>query len=151
VGRKEKLQTMETGFVVTSASPLRRARAAAQCTRSRRRGRCVTMEAEPNVVGGVLVALFGTAVGVGALVWAEKQGERGAERENLQPCVECNGAGKIVCEICRGSGLDPVFGETEGEECKFCEGVKMTTCLNCNGGGIQPRFLDRLSPEDFMD
>lgn len=35
--------------------------------------------------------------------------------------------------------------------CQRCAGRGVVVCDNCQGSGIQPRFLERYSPDDFMD
>ena len=35
--------------------------------------------------------------------------------------------------------------------CISCDGRGVIVCDNCQGTGIQPRFLERYSPDDFMD
>jgi len=35
--------------------------------------------------------------------------------------------------------------------CTICDGRGVAVCDNCDGSGIQPRFLERYSPDDFMD
>lgn len=35
--------------------------------------------------------------------------------------------------------------------CPACDGRGVRICESCEGTGIQPRFLERFSPEDFMD
>jgi DnaJ-class molecular chaperone len=35
--------------------------------------------------------------------------------------------------------------------CVNCDGRGVTVCNNCEGTGLQPRFLERYSPDDFMD
>jgi len=35
--------------------------------------------------------------------------------------------------------------------CENCSGRGVVVCDNCQGSGIQPRFLERYSPDDFMD
>jgi len=35
--------------------------------------------------------------------------------------------------------------------CDTCAGRGVVVCDNCMGTGIQPRFLERYSPDDFMD
>jgi len=35
--------------------------------------------------------------------------------------------------------------------CLNCEGRGFVVCDNCQGSGIQPKFLERYSPDDFMD
>jgi len=40
---------------------------------------------------------------------------------------------------------------TGSEQCDACDGRGVVVCDNCEGTGIQPRFLERYSPDDFMD
>jgi len=35
--------------------------------------------------------------------------------------------------------------------CVNCDGRGVIVCDNCQGSGFQPRFLERYSPDDFMD
>jgi len=35
--------------------------------------------------------------------------------------------------------------------CQNCDGRGVVVCDNCEGTGLQPRFLERYSPDDFMD
>lgn len=35
--------------------------------------------------------------------------------------------------------------------CASCDGRGLVICDNCGATGIQPRFLERFSPDDFMD
>jgi hypothetical protein len=35
--------------------------------------------------------------------------------------------------------------------CINCDGRGVIVCDNCQGSGLQPRFLERYSPDDFMD
>ena len=35
--------------------------------------------------------------------------------------------------------------------CVNCDGRGVIVCQNCQGTGLQPRFLERYSPDDFMD
>ena len=37
------------------------------------------------------------------------------------------------------------------QPCQRCAGRGVNVCDNCDGSGIQPRFLERYSPDDFMD
>lgn len=36
-------------------------------------------------------------------------------------------------------------------KCELCGGRGVVVCDNCEGTGFQPKYLDRLSPDDFMD
>lgn len=36
-------------------------------------------------------------------------------------------------------------------QCFSCDGRGVIVCDNCQGSGLQPRFLERYSPDDFMD
>jgi len=40
---------------------------------------------------------------------------------------------------------------TGASACEACDGRGVIVCDNCQGSGIQPRFLERYSPDDFMD
>ena len=40
---------------------------------------------------------------------------------------------------------------TGEDACINCDGRGVIVCDNCQGSGIQPRFLERYSPDDFMD
>lgn len=106
------------------------------------------MVLDTGVVQGVATAVLGITAGIAFLVWTEKQGERGLQRENLQPCVVCKGNKRLDCIRCRGSGRSL---SEPSEVCSFCDGVGTIMCTNCAGKGTQPRYLDRYSPEDFMD
>ena len=44
---------------------------------------------------------------------------------------------------------DPV--KATANVCQNCDGRGVIVCQNCEGTGIQPRFLERYSPDDFMD
>ena len=35
--------------------------------------------------------------------------------------------------------------------CALCSGKGVVVCDSCEGTGIQKRFLERFSPDDFMD
>jgi len=41
--------------------------------------------------------------------------------------------------------------KTTESVCLACDGRGIIVCDNCQGTGIQPRFLERYSPDDFMD
>mmetsp|Transcript_1397 Transcript_1397/g.2538 ORF Transcript_1397/g.2538 Transcript_1397/m.2538 type:complete len:162 (-) Transcript_1397:26-511(-) len=117
---------------------------------SRTQSRIQMIEIDQNTVIAIASSVLGVFGGIGLVAWTETQGKRTETRENLQPCVECRGAKMVPCNICKGTGTDPVFKSQE-EPCAYCDGKGTTSCDNCTGTGIQPRFLDRLSPEDFMD
>ena len=40
---------------------------------------------------------------------------------------------------------------TGSDQCSACDGRGVVVCDNCQGTGIQPRYLERYSPDDFMD
>jgi len=105
---------------------------------------------EQNTLVAVGTAVLGTLGGIGLLVWTEQQGKRSESRPNRQVCFDCKGNKVVQCNICGGTGKDPVF-KSDDEPCQYCDGKGELECGNCNATGIQPRFLDRLSPEDFMD
>jgi len=117
---------------------------------SRPSSSALRMEVDSNTIIAIGAALLGVGGGIGLVAWTENQGMRTEQRENLQPCVDCRGAKSVPCNICKGTGQDPVF-KSQKEPCAYCEGAGTTMCDNCTGTGIQPRFLDRLSPDDFMD
>lgn len=109
-----------------------------------------------GTLSGLGVAIAGAFGGVALMAFTEQQGKRGQERTNVQPCVECKGSKVTTCNLCKGSGVDPLVADgkvsADGEDkCGYCEGVGELKCFNCAGSGIQPRFLDRVSPDDFMD
>ncbi|GAB0492420.1 hypothetical protein MMPV_003682 [Pyropia vietnamensis] len=109
-----------------------------------------------GTLSGLGVAIAGAFGGVALMAFTEQQGKRGQERVNVQPCVECRGSKVTTCNLCKGSGVDPLVADgkvsADGDgQCNYCEGVGELKCFNCAGSGIQPRFLDRLSPDDFMD
>jgi hypothetical protein len=45
------------------------------------------MELDPAVVGGVVAGVVGLSLGIGAMVWTEKQTIRRAERKVSDPVV----------------------------------------------------------------
>jgi len=107
-----------------------------------------------GTLSGLGVAVAGAFGGIALMAFTEQQGKRGQERTNLQPCVECKGTKVTTCNVCKGSGVDPLaetLGEDKTAKCTYCDGAGDLKCFNCAGTGIQPRFLDRVSPDDFMD
>ena len=113
--------------------------------------RCVVhMEMDSTAVIAVAAAVGGLAAGIGLIMFTERQGLRGKERGSSRKCVDCRGAGRVACGFCRGSGLIG-FDEANKQTCTYCDGKGTILCKNCEGSGVQPQYLDRLSPEDFMD
>lgn len=58
-------------------------------------------------------------------------------------CTTCDGATKVACEGCSGSGQSPTV---RGARCTSCEGSKTMTCPACNGKGgliIAPEVAQR--------
>jgi len=47
--------------------------------------------------------------------------------------------------------LDQYPVKATANVCQNCDGRGVIVCQNCEGTGIQPRFLERYSPDDFMD
>lgn len=121
-----------------------------QAAPRQKRCRCrpgVTM-LEQNTILAVITILAGVGGGIGLVAWTETQGKRTEERENVQPCTECKGEKSTACNVCKGTCKDPIDPELA---CSYCDAMGSLSCFNCGGSGIQPRFLDRLSPDDFMD
>eukprot|EP00871_Galdieria_phlegrea_P004746 jgi/Galph1/5272/GphlegSOOS_G3935.1 len=110
----------------------------------------ICMVVDASVTQGIVISVLGVCAGIGFLIWVERQGDRSQQRTNSQPCVVCNGNKRIACAICKGTGKNVVAKRLD-EVCYICKGAGKVTCNNCAGSGIQPRYLDRYSPEDFMD
>lgn len=106
---------------------------------------CAPRMLEQNTILAVGTACLGIGGGVALLAFTEQQGERGDSRGNMQLCVECQGEQRVTCNVCKGSGKDPLSDRdpTRTGPCSYCEGLKTIKCFNCAGTGIQPRFLDR--------
>ena len=122
-------------------APARRAR------RTCARARPPAMLEQATLVAAATV-LLGVGGGIGLVAWTERQGKRTETRANAQPCTECRGETTTPCNVCNASGKDPL---DPTKTCSYCDGKALIKCFNCAGSGVQPRFLDRLSPEDFMD
>jgi hypothetical protein len=142
-----------------------------------RRAETPTAAIDSTTLLAVAVSVLGVGGGVGLLMFYERQGVATGERVNTQPCTECRGETLVTCTVCGGDGKNPLSrrpadgeAETEGnaparavasadslpgrapsDACSYCGGEGKVRCFNCAGSGIQPRFLDRLSPDDFMD
>lgn len=131
-------------FIPPSALPLRRHRPSPlpRCPSSS------TTMLEQTTLIAVGTALLGLGGGIGLVAWTENQGKRTLQRPNVQKCVECRGQTTIPCTVCAATGENPL---DKSKYCSYCDGAGRNKCFNCAGSGIQPRFLDRLSPEDFMD
>lgn len=53
------------------------------------------------------------------------------------PCLECDGAGKIQCAACGGTGLSKlVLDDGRQEACVKCDGKGAITCVVCAGKGL---------------
>ena len=53
----------------------------------------------------------------------------------MSTCRECNGNGKIICPVCKGSGKDPRNTE---KKCGYCNGDGRKECAACLGSGKNP-------------
>jgi len=100
---------------------------------------------DQNTVLAVASAILGIGGGIGLVAFTENQGERSDARGQTMQCVDCFGSGRIECNICKGTGVNPLAEKDPSRDkaCTFCDGAKLITCYNCAGDGIQPRFLDR--------
>lgn len=128
-------------FVPSAALPSRRVSSRPLCAR-------LPKMLDQTTVVAVATVVLGVGGGIGLVAWTEAQGRRTEARENVQPCAECRGETTTPCNVCNSSGKDPL---DQTKTCTYCEGNGNIKCFNCAGSGIQPRFLDRLSPDDFMD
>jgi hypothetical protein len=55
------------------------------------------------------------------------------------PCLDCDGAGKVQCTACGGSGKSAmVRDDGEQEACPRCGGQGSITCVECGGKGLIP-------------
>lgn len=121
-------------------------------SRRARRTICAPRMLEQNTVLAVGAALLGIGGGIGLVAFTERQGQRTEKRENTRPCVECKGETRVTCNVCNGSGKDPLGDKdpTRNGPCSYCEGAKTIKCFNCAGTGVQPRFLDRCVLSRFL-
>eukprot|EP00288_Rhodomonas_lens_P016434 CAMPEP_0177715274 /NCGR_PEP_ID=MMETSP0484_2-20121128/13905_1 /TAXON_ID=354590 /ORGANISM="Rhodomonas lens, Strain RHODO" /LENGTH=242 /DNA_ID=CAMNT_0019227259 /DNA_START=51 /DNA_END=779 /DNA_ORIENTATION=+ len=62
--------------------------------------------------------------------------EKEGTRKKLQPCVFCEGDGKIKCDACEGSGKDIALGQGN---CFLCDGKGKRQCEICLGIGMVDR------------
>ena len=61
------------------------------------------------------------------------------------PCLECDGAGKIQCALCGGTGLSRlVLDDGRQESCVQCDGKGAYTCVVCAGRGLVPNTRRKL-------
>lgn len=130
------------------SAPIHQHRLHAKSVTSPRRKTTSTVMLDQNTLIGAATAFAGIGGGIALVLWTESQGKRTDERTNVQSCFECNGDKTTVCDVCKGSRQDPIDPKLP---CNYCDAVGRVKCFNCGGSGLQPRFLDRMSPEDFMD
>ena len=111
----------------------------------RRRATCAPRMLDQNTILAIGSAVLGIGGGIALVAFTEQQGQRGEVRGNIQPCVECLGETRVTCNVCKGTGRDPLSDKdpTRNGPCTYCEGQKTIKCFNCAGSGIQPRYLDR--------
>ena len=65
----------------------------------------------------------------------------------MSKCKACNGAGKITCFICKGTGITQE-GHLKGQKCYYCQGrdkCKMT-CPVCKGSGKIKESIEEIVP-----
>lgn len=123
---------------------------------TQRRGRyatsCQPRMIEQNTVLAVGAALMGIGSGIALVAFTEQQGARTESRANTRSCVECKGETRVMCNVCKGSGKDPLGDKdpTRDGPCKYCDGAKTIRCFNCQGSGVQPRFLDRYASASML-
>merc|ERR1719231_1110496 len=82
----------------------------------------------------------------------EMSGEEGAATQKGSTVVMDDWeAGEIQVEMFKDI-LSAYPVKVTGESaCINCDGRGVIVCDNCQGTGLQPRFLERYSPDDFMD
>ena len=100
---------------------------------------------------GVGVTLAGVGGGIGLIVLTENAGKRNDDVSNQQVCVvdDWDAGEKEVVMFSDILADYPV--KASDQPCQRCAGRGVNVCDNCDGSGIQPRFLERYSPDDFMD
>ncbi|XP_050219002.1 protein disulfide isomerase pTAC5, chloroplastic [Mercurialis annua] len=72
------------------------------------------------------------------LIGKDKKLGASKQKDFVTRCLSCNGAGRLMCTECDGSGepnVEPQFLEWVGEEtkCPYCEGLGYTICDLCEG------------------
>merc|ERR1719326_146576 len=80
----------------------------------------------------------------------EMAGEEGSSASVSTVTVEDWADGPKTVEI-YGEILADYPPKVTEDVCIACDGRGVVVCDNCEGTGIQPRFLERYSPDDFMD
>lgn len=56
-----------------------------------------------------------------------------------------------MTEVVEDAVLDDYPIKEFDDPCLKCEGRGVRICTTCDGSGFQPQFMDKFSPEDFMD
>jgi len=93
-----------------------------------------------RVLGGWTLAALGIQ---GANAAGQNKTADGGDDKNKEPekCKNCNGTGKVVCDLCSGTGFwraiankDPNL-RYKGVVCPTCNGKGELTCLVCLGTG----------------
>jgi hypothetical protein len=79
------------------------------------------------------------------------QAEIGSEEKSNTVVVDDWDAGPMQVEMYADILSKYPVKVTGNDQCINCDGRGVIVCDNCQGTGIQPRFLERYSPDDFMD
>jgi hypothetical protein len=60
---------------------------------------------------------------------------RGISLRPILPCIDCDN-GKVVCDVCKGTGKATVVWNDEVTPCAVCGGVGSRKCSVCDGRGF---------------